>query len=95
MPRKRREAPRNPNPNVTTLEQAIKTALENLPIQRMVMEIPVGYRIVVRNGSHHVYNANAWERPASLPLLPWSAPVGDPVADVAVDGTVTLLATTA
>ena len=32
---------------------------------------------------------DAWERPSENPLLPWSAPTGEVVATVAVDGTVT------
>lgn len=43
-----------------------------------------------RGGEYAVHNADAWERPESTPLLSWSPPSGIPVADVDVNGTVTL-----
>lgn len=77
-------------------ERAIEVARQNLPIKASIVapEFLDGYKIVRRenpNGTttFHVYDEDAWERPEENPLLPWSAPVGEVVATVAVDGSVT------
>lgn len=81
--------------NGVHFERAVETARQNLPIKASIVapEYLDGYKIVRRenpNGTttFHVYDEDAWERPSENPLLPWSAPVGEVVATVAVDGTV-------
>lgn len=77
-------------------ERAIETARQNLPIKASIVapEYLDGYKIIRRenpNGTttFHVFDEDAWEKPSENPLLVWSAPVGEVVATVAVDGTVT------
>lgn len=77
-------------------ERAVETARQNLPIKASIVapEHLDGYKIVRRenpNGTttFHVFDEDAWEHPSENPLLPWSAPTGEVVATVAVDGTVT------
>lgn len=48
--------------------------------------------VVLRpDGRYDGYEAKAWREPKSEPMLPWSAPEGDPVARVSMDGTVRML----
>lgn len=78
------------------LDRAIETALEGLAVKASIVapEYLDGYKIIRRENpsgtaTFHVFDEDAWERPAENPLLPWSAPTGEVVATVAVDGTVT------
>ncbi len=77
-----------------TLDQAIQTAIEQIPIQQSVVrpESQTGYTIVDKGGSYHVYKDSAWMEPTGN-LLPWSAPTGIPVARVGLDGGVTHIST--
>lgn len=79
-----------------SLEQAIETARQHIPITKRVVkeEYWCGSTIVRKVGpyggeSFHVYSADAWERPSEAPMLPWSPPTGTPVADVDMSGNVT------
>lgn len=73
-------------------DRAVETARQHIPIMKGVTreEFWVGFTIVRTGDRYAVYDANAWERPATPGFLPWSAPTGEPVADVALDGTVTM-----
>lgn len=82
--------------NGTQFERAVETARQNLSIKASIVAPKHldGYKIVRRenpNGTttFHVFDEDAWERPSENPLLPWSAPTGEVVATVAVDGAVT------
>lgn len=76
-------------------ERAIETARQNLPIKASIVapEYLDGYKIVRREtpsgDTFHVFDEDAWDNPSENPLLPWSAPTGEVVATVDVDGTVT------
>ena len=78
---------------MNTLTRAVEIAKQHIPIQREVCkkEFWVGFTIVLDAGQYRVYSADAWERPTSQPMLPWSPPKGTPVAHVAIDGTTTLI----
>lgn len=82
--------------NGVQFERAVETARQDLSIKASIVapEYLDGYKIVRRenpNGTttFHVFDEDAWERPFENPLLPWSAPTGEVVATVAVDGAVT------
>lgn len=77
--------------------RAVATARQNLPIKAAVVapEYLDGYKIVRRenpNGTitFHAFDEDAWDRPSEAPLLAWSAPEGEVVATVDVDGNVSL-----
>ena len=76
-------------------DRAVETARQHIPIMKAVTreECWAGYTIVRYLDRYRVYGADAWERPATPGFLPWSPPLGEPVADVALDGTVTKRAT--
>jgi hypothetical protein len=72
---------------------AVSTARSSLDIQaRIVAEAHRCDMAIVRKDSGRlaVYRADAWDRPDQAPLLPWSPPLGAPVATVHLDGTVTV-----
>ena len=73
--------------------RAVQTAREHIPIVKKGIreECRVGFTIVRDGDQYRVYNQDAWIRPTGN-LLPWSPPRGEPVADVALDGTVTFKA---
>ncbi|MCX4799624.1 hypothetical protein OG497_37855 [Streptomyces sp. NBC_01242] len=79
-------------PTGEAFEFAVKTARAAVPIMQRVTrpEAWCGY-VIVRApvGRYGVYSEDAWTEPTERPLLPWSAPVGERVAVVALDGTVT------
>ncbi|MEU1761263.1 hypothetical protein [Micromonospora sp. NPDC005652] len=75
--------------------RAVELARRSMEIDRRIVreEFLTGHTIV-RQPRHpdrySVFPANAWERPVTPGFLPWSPPEGEPVADVALDGTVTM-----
>lgn len=80
-------------PTGAAFEHAVKTARAAAPIMRQVVkpEAWCGHVIVRRPGAgeaYSVYAESAWVEPTEAPVLPWSAPVGEKVAVVALDGTV-------
>lgn len=77
-------------------DRAVDTAREGLSVKASIVapEYLDGYKIVRRhnhNGtaSFHVYDEDAWDHPSENPLLLWSAPVGEVVATMATDGSLT------
>lgn len=84
----------------SALDAAIATARGALPIQREVAkpEYWTGLTIVrkPRDGHLAVYFDRAWVEPTERGFLPWPGPpIGEPVARVALDGTVTMIDGTA
>lgn len=76
------------------MAHAVRTALSALDIdERIVAPEHLSPMVIVRKDSGRlaVYSANAWTRPTEQPMLPWSAPLGTPVATVNLDRSVTLL----
>lgn len=72
-------------------QRAVRTAEENLPIQALVSapEFQVGYTITLLRGRYVVVSADAWEKPASEPMLSWAPPEGTRIAHIAQDKTIT------
>lgn len=72
--------------------RAVETARQHIPIVMEVVreEYRVGFTIVRQRDRYAVLSADAWDPPTTPGFLPWSPPIGEPVADVALDGTVTL-----
>lgn len=82
----------------STLDRAIDAARSALPIKASVTapEYMDGFKITRYQhpqGHHtfHVYDANAWEKPTTTPLLPYTPPLGEIVATMDTDGTATRL----
>ena len=75
------------------MNRAIEIAKQHIPIQQYCTkeEFWCGFTIVLHNDRYSVYDADAWEKPSEVPLLPWSPPKGVKVAHVAIDGAVTLV----
>lgn len=74
-------------------QHAVATARLSLPTMKAtrIEQYWTGFTIVCnRDGSYAVYDSDAWTPPRSQPMLPWSPPQGEPVADVDVDGNLTL-----
>ncbi len=76
-----------------SLARAIDLAKEHIPIQKFCAKRKywVGFTVALHNGRYSVYNADAWDRPSEVPMLPWSPPEGTKVAHVTIDGAVELL----
>lgn len=73
-------------------QHSVHTALGAIEVDKKVAAEPFRNPMVIvrgRDDLFHVYDDSAWTRPASTPVLPWSPPSGRPVAEVALDGTVT------
>jgi hypothetical protein len=77
--------------------KAVEVARHFIPIQKRVTrpEALSDYTIVRKtghSGEHfEVYQTSAWSEPTTAPLLAWSAPTGEKVATVDLDGEVTIL----
>lgn len=89
--------PLNENPAFT---KAVDTAREHLSIQvKCVIESARTPLVIVRKAcpmgygeGFHVYNESAWTKTeGEQPMLPWSAPTGEKVAVVGLDGELSLL----
>lgn len=72
-------------------QKAVSTAHAHIPIQKTVHREPPGFVIAEDAGRFAVFGADAWEKPTSTPMLPWSPPKGRRVARVNLDGGVSLL----
>lgn len=79
-------------------DHAVTVALHNLPIKARITapEDMDGYKITRYTHpdgaqTFHVYDDNAWTRPESPTILPWTAPNGEIVAEVSAQGVVTLV----
>lgn len=80
-------------PTGEAFAHAVRTARAAGPIMRDVVkpEAWCGHVIVRRAGeAYSVYPESAWVEPTERPVLPWSAPVGERVAVVALDGSVSV-----
>ena len=82
-----------PTINDIGFDRAVETARQGLPVKASIVapEYMDGYKIVRRENpdgttTFHAFDEDAWENPAENPLLPWTAPTGEVVATVAVDG---------
>ena len=75
-----------------TFREAVDAARSQLPIQKAVRapEFWCGFAITA---DHRVFSADAWDRPAEQPVLPWRPPSSNPIAFVDIDGVVTTGAT--
>ena len=76
---------------MSTFEHAVEIARKHIPITQRVVaeEFWCGYTIVqMDQGEYRVYDADAWEEPEEMPMLPWHAPLGTIVAHVDMEGRV-------
>lgn len=70
---------------------AVKTAHSALATARRIVRPEYLSEMVIvakPDGLLCVYKADAWTRPTERPMLPWSAPLGTPVATVSLTGDV-------
>ncbi len=76
------------------LDEALATAIQNIPLQKATTkeEYWTGYTILVKSdGRYSVVGDDSFTEPTERPLLPWSKPLGTPVATVSIDGVITVL----
>lgn len=76
------------------MDRAITIARDALAIDRTIVKeecLSEMVIVVTADSLLSVYGANAWTRPTEQPMLPWSAPLGTPVATVSLTGEVTHL----
>lgn len=78
-------------------DRAVSTAVESIDVAQRIRipEACNGFAIVRKTSpqgsvSYHVYDADAWEEPTAVPLLPWSAPLGEVIAHVSMDAQIHL-----
>lgn len=79
-------------------DRAVQTAVEHIDVTKRIVreDFWVGFAIVRKTSpsthevSYHCFNADAWEKPQTHGLLPWSAPTGEVVAHVSMDAEVNL-----
>lgn len=73
-------------------QHSVHTALGAIEVDKVVVAEQFRTPMAIvrgRDDLFHVYDTDAWTRPAQAGVLPWSPPPGRPVAEVALDGTVT------